>query len=263
MEQNLKDSKVPALDKAFAILDMIGRVRQASLTDIITALDLPKSSTYYILETLVRLGALRCVEKNQYVLGLRLFELGTLSVRNRSIRQDALPFLQDLAESVGLICHLGTLEGNEAVYLAKVESHHHPLKVNSWEGKRISLHSSSLGKVLLAWKEQSVLEELLSNLPWTRSTPTTITDPTLYKAHLDQVRQQGWAADNGEDIPEISCFAAPIRDRSGAVIYAVSITGTTSQIQSKPTDFFIPPLLRCAERIARELGGLTPSHHTA
>ena len=197
--------------------------------------------------------ALRCVEKNQYVLGLHLFELGTLSVRNRSIRQDSLPFMQELAEEVGLICHLGTLEDNEAVYLVKVESHQHPLKVNSWEGKRISLHSSALGKVLLAWKTEEEIDRILAQISWPRSTPTTITDPLQYKKHLTSVRHQGWAADDGEDIPEISCFAVPVRDRSGAIAYAVSVTGTTSQIKSKPADFFIQPLFRCVERIAQTL----------
>lgn len=254
-------SRAPAIEKAFAILAFVGQRREASFTDIYSTLGLAKSSTHYILDTLVRLGMLRCVENNRFVLGLNLFELGTLAVRNRTIRQEALPLMRELSETVGLICHLGILEGTEAVYLVKVESHRHPLRVDSWEGKRISLHSSALGKVLLAWKDESEISRILSAIPMTASTATTITDPSVYRKHLDEVRNQGWAVDSGEDIPEISCYAVPIRDRNGIVTYALSVTGTTSQIRAEPAEFFLVPLMHCAERIAQTMGATTGQLH--
>ena len=150
-------SEAPALTRSFAILELIAREPGLGFAAIRTRLGLPNSSCHHLLSTLCQVGALQAQPDRGYMLGLRLFELGTIAAGQRQLEPVALPFLRRLAEAVQLTCHLGVMEGHHAVYLSKVECIRE-IRVNTWAGKRLSLHSSSLGKVLLAWLPEADLE---------------------------------------------------------------------------------------------------------
>ena len=140
-------SVAPALTKGFAILDLIAREPGLGFAAIRDRLGLPNSSCHHLITTLCQLGALVQRADRGYVLGLRLFELGAMAANQRQLHDLALPTLRKLAQDIQLTCHLGVMEGAEAVYLLKVEGNRE-IRVNTWVGKRLSLHSSSLGKVL-------------------------------------------------------------------------------------------------------------------
>ena len=147
---------VPALVRGFAILDLIGKNPGLDFTAIHTRLRLPKSSAHNLLTTLSQLGVIRIQPDRGFVLGLKLTELGNFAAAQRFSETEFLPLLRNLAAELRLTCHLGVMEGREAVYLSKVECDH-PIQVNSWVGKRFSLHCSALGKVLLAWLPEAEL----------------------------------------------------------------------------------------------------------
>lgn len=83
--------------------------------------------------------------KDKYYLGLRLYELGNKAAEQYDIKKIALPILEEIRDNTGLTCHLGVLEGDAPIYLLKVESPQ-AIVIRSWEGKRLSLHSSGLGR---------------------------------------------------------------------------------------------------------------------
>jgi DNA-binding IclR family transcriptional regulator len=195
-------------------------------------------------------GALQAQPDRGYMLGLRLFELGTIAAGQRQLEPVALPFLRRLAEAVQLTCHLGVMEGHHAVYLSKVECIRE-IRVNTWAGKRLSLHSSSLGKVLLAWLPEADLEAELQLIAWETKGPRTLTDPARFKEHLRQVRERGWATDNEEDVANIRCVAAPVMDMKGNVVAAISAVGTVFDID---LDRF-GPLAGQVCATAREISG--------
>jgi len=224
MSQEQK-SVAPALTKGFAILDLIAREPGLGFAAIRDRLGLPNSSCHHLIATLCQLGALQVQADRGYVLGLRLFELGANAANQRHLHTLALPMLRKLAEDVQLTCHLGVMEGGEAVYLLKVEGSRE-IRVNTWVGKRLSLHSSSLGKVLLAGLPEADLEPLLATITWERKTAKTITDPAEFRRHLQEVRERGWAFDDEEDLANIRCVAAPVFDAHGATVAAVSAVGT-------------------------------------
>ncbi|MDR3440717.1 IclR family transcriptional regulator [Telmatospirillum sp.] len=232
MKSSLVDDEktgVPALVKGFGILDLIANEPGLGFAAIQQRLGLPKSSCHLLIGTLCRLGAIQMQADRGYVLGLRLFELGALAANQRHIDREAMPFLRTLARDVQLTCHLGVREGLKAVYLAKVECERE-IMINTWVGKRISLNSSSLGKVLLAWLPDAELDEILEHLEWTRKCPNTLTDPREFKAHLAEVRARGWAVDDQEDIQNIRCLAAPVVNVQGEVIAALSVVGTVLEL---------------------------------
>ncbi|CAH2602233.1 IclR family transcriptional regulator [Rhodovastum atsumiense] len=261
MKQNEEEkSAAPALTKGFAILDLLAREPGLGFAAIRTKLGLPNSSCHHLISTLCQLGALQMLPDRGYVLGLRLLELGTVAAGQRPIERIALPALRRLAEDVQLTCHLGVMEGMAAIYLLKVEGQRQ-IRVNTWVGKRLSLHSSSLGKVLLAWLPEEEQAAILQRVEWVRRCANTVTDPVLFRAHLREVRARGWAFDDQEDAESIRCVAAPVRDMQGRVVAAISAVGTVLDID---TDRFAPLADRVAataREISTDLGH--PGQHQA
>ncbi|MEN3930550.1 IclR family transcriptional regulator [Microvirga sp. W0021] len=243
----------PALKKGFDILDLVSRQPGIGFTEIRNTLSLPKSSAHVLLRSLSEIGALAQQPDGGYVLGLRLFELGSIAAAQRNISDVAVPYLRQLAHEVQLTCHLGVREGDEAVYLAKLECQQ-PIRISSWAGKRVSLHSSSLGKALLAWMPEYELDEILSRFEWVQKLPKTIQDISAYKQCLAKVREQGWAIDDEEDVRNLRCLGAPIRDMNGNIVAAISAAGTTFQIDDNRIASLASRLLEVAHEISGALG---------
>ena len=221
---------VPALIRGFAILDLLAREPGLTFTDIHRRLCLPKSSAFHLITTLCRLGALQSQSDGRYGLGLRLSELGAAAAEQTPIDRGAQPYLRAYARRARLTCHLGVLEGHEAVYLCKEEADQEIKISNTWVGKRLSLNRSALGKILLAWRPDAEVEEFMPLIDWDRKTPNTLTSPDELKADLAVVRDRGWAIDDEEDVSNVRCIAAPVRDGKGKVIAAISAVGTILQI---------------------------------
>jgi DNA-binding IclR family transcriptional regulator len=249
-ESKASGSKAPALTRAFAILELVAREPGLSFTAIHSRLGLPKSSAHHLVSTLRDLGALKLRGDGGFGIGLHLFELAALTSQHRRLESEALPHLRALAREVQLTCHLGVLEGHEAVYLARVECDL-DIRINSWVGKRFPLNSSALGKALLAWLPEMELDEILGLIRFEEKVPNTITDPAVLKTHLDLVRSRGWATDDEEDVLNIRCIAAPIHDRDRCVVAAISAVGTTTQIDQDRFLHLAPRICDAASAISR------------
>ena len=244
---------VPALYKAFAILDLLARQGKCSFTVIQRELGLPKSSAHQLIAALCDLGALQTDPSGGYLLGLHLCELGAIATSQRSIEQTALPFLRRLALEVNMTCHLGILEGGEAVYLAKVEGEQE-IRINTWVGKRLSLSRSALGKALLAWQPEGERQRLIAGIDWVAKTVHSITDAATLQRGLEETRARGWATDDEEDGPNIRCVAAPIFDRDQNVIAALSVVSTVLQVQTSDIPRIGARVCTVAAEISRALG---------
>ncbi|WP_428378124.1 IclR family transcriptional regulator [Lichenicoccus sp.] len=178
-------------------------------------------------------------------------ELAGRASHHRGLEREAVPLLRSLAREVRLTCHLGILDGTEAVYLARVPFDS-DIVVKSWVGKRFPLHSSALGKVLLAWLPDPELDEMIKLIAFEARMPNTITDAAIFRDHLGLVRKRGWATDDEKQAPDLRCISAPVRDQNNNVAAAVSAVGTTTQIGSrKPasrtrTGCALPRTARCS-----------------
>jgi DNA-binding IclR family transcriptional regulator len=255
MNSEKPDAKIPApaLAKGFSILELVAEQPGLKFAGIRSRLNLPNSSCHHLLTTLCQVGALQINEDRGFILGLRLLELGSLAAGQRQIENQALPYLRRLSDDLQLTCHLGVLEGYAAMYLLKVEGHHE-IRVNTWVGKRLSLHSSSLGKILLAWLAEPDIEDKLGHVTWLKKAPKTLTDPNQYKKHLRKVRSQGWALDDEEDNPNIRCIAAPVFDMRGRVVAAISVVGTVLDISNPRISTLADRVCAMAKEISQDLG---------
>ncbi|QJT07564.1 IclR family transcriptional regulator [Oceanidesulfovibrio marinus] len=245
--------QVPALIRANKILDYLSK-HEADMAEIMSALGLPKSTVYSLLLTLEEIGFVRRLPGGQkFTLGFRLFELGTITVSKVSIRDQAISRLQQLSQQEKVTCHLGALDGNEAVYLLKVDPHDDIL-INSWEGKRLTLNRSAMGKVLLAWLPRERQDELIESLEFLPITPKSFVDKDQFRNHLADVKHQQWAMDDEEDIIGIRCLAAPIFVPDGSVRYSLSVSSVVQKIGDDRVELLRQRVVETARNISRALG---------
>ena len=214
----------PALDKIMLIIDFIAHNGPQTFSTIYQNLALPKSSTSTLLNSMLAHKLLR-QDHDKFDLGLRLYEIGSYAFAHFDIKEFALPVLKKLRDDTDLTCHLGILEGTNPVYLLKIESSY-PVIINSWIGKRLSFNSSALGKIFLSFSTEQKARELIAlQQPLPKFTPNTITDDKILFEQIKEIKDRGYAIDDEEDAKGIFCLAAPILNRKGELLAAISMSG--------------------------------------
>src|SRR4029077_15686140 len=224
-------SPATAVERALNILENIAQRRDGlTNSEISRKLAIPKRSASYILRTLERRGYLRRdADTGRYKLGLKILSLGGDAQSNLDIADVALPFMRSLVERVHLTAHLAVLDQGEAVYIEKVEAPGF-FKVNTWVGRRMYLHSTSVGKCLLAWLPKHEIETILKQQGLKKRTPKNITSISKLIADLEHVKQSGYAVDDEENSLGARCLGAPIFDAMGNVTAAIGASGTLTQV---------------------------------
>jgi len=247
-------SPATAVERALTILEVVaGRREGLTNSELSRRLEIPKSSASYILRALERRGYLRRdAESGRYQLGLKILSLGRDVQATLDIADIAQPFMCALVERVHLTSHLALLDQGEAVYVEKVDAPGF-FKVNTWVGRRMFVHSTSVGKVLLAWRPKEEVEEILRAQGLKKRTPKTITGITRLMAELETVRRNGYAVDDEENSLGARCVAAPIYDPAGNVIAALGVSGTLTQMEEAQLVRIVEAVKEATRRISRQL----------
>src|SRR5712671_4940924 len=242
-----------AVERALNILEAAAERREGlTNSEISHKLAIPKSSASYILRTLERRGYLRRDRATgRYHLGLKILSLGGDAQANLDLADVALPFMQALEERIHLTIHLAVLDQGEAVYIEKVEAPGF-FKVNTWVGRRMFLHSTSVGKCLLAWLPRHEVETIAKQQGLKKRTPETITSMPKLLADLEHVKQSGYAVDDEENSLGARCLGAPIFDSMGNVTAALGASGTLTQMDESNMPRIIDALKETARRISRQ-----------
>ena len=253
-------SPASAVERALNILEAAAKRRDGlTNSEISHKLGIPKSSASYILRTLDRRGYLRRdAETGRYRLGLKILSLGGDARANLDLAEIALPFMRGLSDRIHLTIHLAVLDQGEAVYIEKVEAPGF-FKVNTWVGRRMYLHSTSVGKCLLAWLPKQEVEVLLRQQGMKKRTPKTISSVAKLVADLERVREQGHGIDDEENSLGARCVSAPIFDAAGTVTAALGVSGTLTQMDEENMVKIVDALKETARRISRQVsrGGAT------
>ena len=216
----------------------------------------PKSTVHRLLTDMTEFGVVRQVDDGQYEIGILLFELGSRARMGFDLRVIAMPHLQHLRDETGETAHLGvradeTLHDIDGavIYIEKVESAQ-AIRMSSEMGRRNPLYCTSLGKVLLAFSEQELVERFLSEAVLLPRTPNTITDRRRLRAELAQVKRQGFAVDDEELELGLRCIAVPVLAK-GRVVAAVSIAGPTTRVHADSISRLAGAVTEAAARISR------------
>ena len=214
------------LFKVFSILETVvaGQDKGVTYSEIVAALDLPKSSVHRILKDLTDLGYLNFnLETKRYFGSLRLAALGAEVMSHFQLRDHVRPYLLDLHRETDHTSNLGILDGTMGVFVDKIESKDFGIKLFSEIGKTFPSHCTGLGKTLLAFSSEDTVAKLLE-APLEAITEKTITDPEKFRGELALIRDRGYAIDNEEITRGIMCVAAPVFGFNSEIICAISLT---------------------------------------
>lgn len=239
----------PAVERAFAILEALAEAREMGLSELARALRLGKSSVYRLLNTLVSTGYVeKRPDSGRYRLTYRLSLLAGAASERSGLADAAAPVLRRLAAETAESANLGVLEGGVVVNLLRVEGPQ-PLRLHLALPGGVPPHATGLGKVLLAALGPAELRARLGSAPLARLTPRTIRDRRTLRAELERVGRLGYAVDDEECSLGLRCVAAPVRDRSGEVIAAVSIAAPAHRLPRE----HVPEVARTVTLAGREL----------
>jgi DNA-binding IclR family transcriptional regulator len=249
-------NSVQSIERAFTILDILGNAdHHLGISHIAEMSGLPLSTTYRLLSTLHQLGYVeKNPETNKYTLGVRLLHLRGAVIERLNLGEKAMPIMKDLMRQVNETVHLAVLDKGEVVYIERVEG----LSTQGMYtriGKRVPAHCTALGKVLLAHlPEETWYEDVIRRHGLKRFSPTTITTLEALQAELQHTRDRGYAIDNGEAGEPVRCVAAPVRDYTGSVVAAVSISGPQTRITPDRVDELGQKVRRAVRLLSRQMG---------
>ncbi|MEI7054183.1 IclR family transcriptional regulator [Nocardioides sp. CCNWLW239] len=221
--------------------------RDMSIADIAAALRLPAPTVHRLCRALVDRGYMRQLADRRYTLGMRLMPLGNAA--NQLIGVDATSVLADLVAETGETANLAVLAGHQAEYVAQVPSGY-TMRMFTEVGRRVDLHSTGVGKVLLSRLPRATVEAIVRR-PLVARTPHTITNATALEAELERIRQAGFALDEQEQEIGVRCVAAPVGDELPWM--ALSISGPLPRMSDELVQRAIPLLHSGARRLAESL----------
>jgi IclR family KDG regulon transcriptional repressor len=246
---------IQAVERALKILDLFDEHEtELKITDISERMQLHKSTVHSLLKTLQVHGYIdQNPENGKYRLGMKLFERGNFVIHGLDVRKVAKRYLVDLSLKTGQTTHLVILDDKEGVYIDKVEG---PMATILYSriGRRIPVHSSAVGKVLVAFQPEEELRKILDGYQYVAQTPNTITNEQEFRKELEKVRQAGYAVDNQENEPGVRCIAVPIRNHTGQVVAAVSISTLVTRVDDQMLMDFLAMLRPAAEEMSQQMG---------
>ena len=209
--------------------------------------DLPVATASRLIAELVGHGLLSRDEDRRVRVGTRLWELGSRASPTSSLRELAMPVLEDLLRVVGHHAQLGVLDGEEVLFVERLSAEHAVINYTRIAA-RLPLHASSSGLVLLAYGSEVLQERILAGT-LARFTPMTITDPGELRRRLADVRRQGFVLCPGFLHVDATGIAVPVRDETGHVAAAVSVIVPNDEHARG----YVPVLTAGARQIERRL----------
>jgi DNA-binding IclR family transcriptional regulator len=252
-------SRIQSITKMRDILGCFSTAdRHLTLAQLATRAGLPRPTAHRMLGALREIGFIEQDARNgSYSLGVGLFELGSLALANMDLLREAKPYMDRLSRLTGESAHLGVFNGYEVIVVEREEPNgERPTGMQPSESS--PAYCTGVGKAALAFQRPDVVERVIAGglKPYTSS---TITAPDLLRAELKAIRERGFAIDNCEHEIWVRCVAAPVRNASGQVFAAVSVTGSADRMTDKKLADLAPVVAQTADTISRQLGYQQPA----
>jgi DNA-binding IclR family transcriptional regulator len=227
---------------------------EQDLSGLSRRLRLPKGTLVRLLDCLKYAGFVEADPRTgAYRLGVRALEVGSVYQQTSTLDGVARPVLVDLAQRCGQSTNLGVLDDGQVIHVVVVAAPS-PLRYEAYVGMRADVHSTGLGKALLAGRPPAEVEAFLQERPLPRRTPKTIADPAALRAALEDVRRQGYALDDEETLLGLRCVAAPVKAPDGGTVAAVSASGPRTDFEGERLGEIIAAVRGAAEAVSRRLG---------
>lgn len=223
IEFESEEKKMSAVLRTMTILETLSKRDSINLESLAMETAIPKATLLRFLNTLGEIGYVHRDEGDRYHLSLKMFSVGSRSLKNIELINTAMPFAAELRNTFGEAVHMGILDGNTAVYVIKEESKHN-LRMFSRVGKAIPLYCTAIGKIFLSSMEKEELDSYFASNTMVPLTVNSIRTKEEMLKELETVRQQGYAVDDEENEMNIFCIGVPVRNYTGSVIAAISVS---------------------------------------
>lgn len=252
---------VQALDRGLMLLQLLSKCDGASLTDLSLQVGVPAPTAYRLLCTLQKREFVAFNDTTQlWSVGIEAFTVGSGFYNRANLVDASRDVMRDLRNDTGETANLAILSSRGYVtFLTQVESAH-PIRAFHSPGTRGHVHSSGIGKALLAEFSQTQVEAILQKTGLEQFTPKTLTQPSALFEDLKQIHQRGWSVDDEERYLGMRCIAAAIHDTRGDAIAGVSISGPTVRFADEALATLGPRVRQAAREITRLIGGKVPDH---
>jgi IclR family transcriptional regulator, KDG regulon repressor len=252
-----KTENAAAVLKVFAVIEALAEEKRMGLAELAQRAMTSKTTAHRLVQTMVELGYVeQDAETEKYGLTLKLFSMGARSLSEKAdLMRIADQAMGVLSRATGEAINLGILDDRDqrVVYIHKYDSAY-SLSMKSTLGLRNPLHSTSLGKALLAWRDDDELIERIAKMELTKRAPNTITDPAAFLEALHLTRRLGFAEEIEESEAGVRCMAVPIFDYLGKPIAAMSIAFPLFRFDEAKKKDYIELLINARSMASTALG---------
>jgi len=248
------DYNVRSVERALQILECFDdEHHERGISEIAQVVDLHKATAHRIVTTLVNYGYLeRASDGVKYRLGLELTNLGFKVIRRMDLRREALPFMTQLVQKWDETCDLSIFDEGEVFYIEVLRGNR-ALTIAAAIGQRLPAYCTASGKLFLAHLRSTELDAILHK-SIASYTSRTITSPDELRKQLVVIRQLGYATDDGEMEEGVYAVAAPIYNRQGTMVAAVSVPSPTSRMTPERISDIVQALKEAAKGISLRMG---------
>lgn len=250
-------SGIAAVDRAVAVLDVFTQgARRLGVSDVARATGLSTSTTHRVLASLCIHGLVTKVGSS-YALGPRILSLAAAARDNGDLTAVARPVMTRLRDTTGETVGLHVVKAGGRFVIDQVESTQ-PLRRTYTEwGQAIPLHQGAPSRVLLAFSDDRTIEAVLAG-PFSSVTSSTVVDPDSLARQIETIRRDGYTFSFEERVAGIRSVAVPLRDDTGSVIAAMSVTGPAIRVTEEWMHRTLPVIQQAAADISAELGFSPP-----
>lgn len=255
-----RSGQVQSLMRGLSIVNALAEHGDGlNLTDLAQTLGLAPSTAHRLLTTLQQERFVRFDPASSlWQVGVQAFIAGNAFARTRDVVALARPVMRRLMEDSGETVNIAVEDQVEAVYMGQVECRQ-MMRTIARPGGRVKLHSSGIGKAILASLSAADVARVLQRHGLPRATERTLDTPQKVKADLEQARQRGWAVDDEEHSVGVRCVAAPVLDDAGAPLAGLSLSGPAARITDDRIAVLGRLVMHAAAEITAEVSGRSPS----
>ena len=241
--------RVPAVDKTFAILELLAASKEPlGISEITRALDFNKSTVFNIIHTLTDLEILKQAPDNKFGLGIQFYLLSKASRNGSEIISTIHPYLERINQKTNLSVFLGIRSGLHAVIMDKVDAAY-DIKISAEIGMRLPLLAGAGGKAILCQMSDDEIDRILAENVLRRFTRHSSVDKIKYNNMLKKARREGIAFDKEEYIEGIRALAVPLKISNGNPQFAIWAVGLKSQVKNEVIGTYAELLKKSAKEI--------------
>jgi len=258
-ESEAQGATVQALDRAVELMRALARDGKATLTDLAAQTGMPPSSAHRLLATLAAHGLVEFADATQeWMVGVEAFRIGSAFVQRSNLVDISREVMRRLVEETGETANLAIADDGEVVFLSQVDTQN-PIRAFFRAGTRVHMHSSGIGKALLAEFDPRRVEQIVARRGLPAFTARTLSNSAALRADLDETHRRGWSLDDEERFDGMRCIAAPIFNAYGEPVAGVSISGPAVRFDDRALAELGARVRRAADEITRLTGGVAPA----